>query len=119
MTGSTAEHTPRREFLPIEGMHCASCVLRVEKALGKLPGVVSANVNLATKEAMVDLEPDGPAYDDLCRAVATAGDFRVPEQAAGDRLALPDESDEARNYLLRFVIGAVLTLALLVLHVKD
>src|SRR6185437_8057287 len=34
--------------LPIEGMTCASCVRRVEKALTKVPGVHEANVNLAT-----------------------------------------------------------------------
>jgi len=39
--------------LPIEGMTCASCVLRVEKALRSLPGVESAAVNLATEEATV------------------------------------------------------------------
>src|SRR5512145_2998650 len=34
--------------LPIEGMTCASCVARVEKALAAVPGVLSASVNLAT-----------------------------------------------------------------------
>ena len=37
--------------LPIEGMTCASCVARVEKALKKVPGVGSAEVNLATEIA--------------------------------------------------------------------
>ena len=40
--------------LPIEGMTCASCVNRVEKALLKVPGVNSAEVNLATESALVD-----------------------------------------------------------------
>lgn len=39
--------------LPIEGMTCASCVSRVEKALAKVPGVQSASVNLATESANV------------------------------------------------------------------
>lgn len=39
--------------LPIEGMTCASCVSRVEKALTKVPGVERASVNLATEEASV------------------------------------------------------------------
>lgn len=39
--------------LPIDGMTCASCVSRVEKALQALPGVVSSAVNLATEEATV------------------------------------------------------------------
>ena len=40
--------------LPIEGMTCASCVSRVEKALTKVPGVERASVNLATEEASVE-----------------------------------------------------------------
>ncbi|NDC15886.1 MAG: cation-translocating P-type ATPase, partial [Synechococcaceae bacterium WB9_2_170] len=43
-----AEHT-----LNIDGMTCASCVARVEKALGRVPGVQSASVNLATEQAQV------------------------------------------------------------------
>ena len=39
--------------LEIEGMTCASCVLRVEKALKKVPGVDSAEVNLATEKASI------------------------------------------------------------------
>ena len=39
--------------LPVEGMTCASCVGRVEKALRGVPGVVSASVNLATNSARV------------------------------------------------------------------
>ncbi len=43
----------------IEGMTCASCVGRVEKALGKVPGVTQASVNLATETALV--QTDGEA----------------------------------------------------------
>ncbi|QHE93307.1 heavy metal translocating P-type ATPase [Pandoraea fibrosis] len=42
----------------IEGMTCASCVTRVEKALRRAPGVASANVNLATGTAAVEAAPD-------------------------------------------------------------
>ncbi|WP_080421592.1 heavy metal translocating P-type ATPase [Burkholderia ubonensis] len=40
--------------LEIEGMTCASCVARVEKALAGVPGVTRASVNLATERATVD-----------------------------------------------------------------
>ena len=43
--------------LVIEGMSCASCVARVEKALKAAPGVESATVNLATERARVTLAP--------------------------------------------------------------
>jgi Cu+-exporting ATPase len=43
--------------LSIQGMTCASCVLRVEKALKAVPGVSSATVNLATERAHIDWSP--------------------------------------------------------------
>jgi len=52
--GETAE---RELALPIEGMTCASCVRRVEKALAKVPGVHEASVNLATEKARVVYDP--------------------------------------------------------------
>ena len=58
--------------LPVEGMTCASCVGRVEKALAKVPGVAAASVNLATEKATVTLARDLPAAD-LVGAVEEAG----------------------------------------------
>ena len=50
----TGDSKPTREWsIPVEGMTCASCVGRVEKALVKLPGVSQATVNLATERASV------------------------------------------------------------------
>ena len=44
--------------LPIQGMTCSSCATRIEKALQRLPGVVTASVNLATETATVSGETD-------------------------------------------------------------
>jgi len=58
--------------LAIDGMTCASCVGRVERALLKVPGVRSAAVNLASERAHVEvLGPPDPAA--LIRAVEAAG----------------------------------------------
>lgn len=62
--------------LPIAGMTCASCVLRVEKALAAVPGVASASVNLATEKAQLQLAPDASAQA-LATAVERAG-YAVP-----------------------------------------
>jgi copper chaperone CopZ len=53
--------TERTLRLPIEGMSCASCVRRVETAIGEAPGVANASVNLATGGATVSLAPGGEA----------------------------------------------------------
>jgi len=76
--------------LKIAGMTCASCVTHVERALSKVPGVVSAGVNLATEQARVQMHPD-VTLEDLQRAVAAAGYSATPveESRAGSGPALP------------------------------
>ena len=43
--------------LAIGGMHCASCVARIERAVKAVPGVVEANVSLASEQAAVAFDP--------------------------------------------------------------
>ncbi|SDJ56486.1 heavy metal translocating P-type ATPase [Salipiger marinus] len=72
-----ADLTPSRTLsLPIEGMSCASCVGRVEKALRAVPGVQSAVVNLATERA--SLSGDTLDRAALVRAIEKAG-YAVPD----------------------------------------
>ena len=57
--------------IPIQGMTCASCVGRVEKAIRSVAGVTAANVNLATERAHVEFAPataDPAAVADAIRA---------------------------------------------------
>jgi len=58
--------------LAIEGMSCASCVARVEKALQELSGVSSATVNLATERAHVSFSKE-TKLTDILQAVTNAG----------------------------------------------
>src|SRR5579875_696259 len=70
----TGQEAPARRELEIEGMTCASCVRRVERALGKVPGVAGVTVNLATGKA--EVVADSPAGLDpqaLVDAVRAAG----------------------------------------------
>ena len=60
----------------VQGMTCASCATRVEKALRKLPGVTAADVNLATEQVQVQAAP-GVTLDRLVAAVERAG-YAVP-----------------------------------------
>lgn len=62
--------------LPIDGMTCASCVGRVEKALKAVPGVEAVSVNLATERASIKASAD-TAFDTLVSAVERAG-YSVP-----------------------------------------
>ena len=62
----------------VEGMTCASCVARVEKALKAVPGVESASINLATEKASVRANPE-IRFDSLSAAVERAG-YDVPRE---------------------------------------
>jgi len=57
----------------VGGMTCANCSARVERALNKLPGVLEANVNLATERAMVRYIPASVTPDDIARAIRDSG----------------------------------------------
>lgn len=59
--------------LQVEGMTCASCVARVEKALKKVPGVTAAEVNLATEQAHVKVTTREADLAALLSAVDKAG----------------------------------------------
>ncbi|MFZ1662259.1 MAG: copper ion binding protein, partial [Paracoccaceae bacterium] len=59
--------------LEIEGMTCASCVGRVERALKAQPGVLEAAVNLATNGARVRFAEGATTASELAAAVAKAG----------------------------------------------
>ena len=72
MSSSATLESPLEIRLPVEGMTCASCVLRVEKALKSLPGVQAAAVNLATEEATVHAST-GTDAGALAGAVRKAG----------------------------------------------
>lgn len=104
--------------LSIEGMTCASCVARVERALLSVPGVTSATVNLATERAMVAGSADLVA---LTRAVADAGyeaRAAAPAMAASDETAAKKAAEEA---LLKrdVLIAAALTLPVFVLEMGS
>ncbi|WP_286839383.1 MULTISPECIES: heavy metal translocating P-type ATPase [unclassified Acidiphilium] len=64
--------------LRIDGMTCASCVGRVERALRRLPGVLSAEVNLATEQARVAVLQGAISTDWLVAAARDAGYGAVP-----------------------------------------
>ncbi|MDR0225569.1 MAG: heavy metal translocating P-type ATPase [Burkholderiaceae bacterium] len=81
--------------LEVEGMTCASCVGRVERALKKVPGVQSASVNLATERAQVQWAGAGDVAA-LVAAVQKAGYEARPLQAAGAGVA-PGAEDETRQ----------------------
>ncbi|WP_077035362.1 cation-translocating P-type ATPase [Pelomonas sp. KK5] len=92
--------------LQIEGMSCAACAGRVEKALRKVEGVSEASVNLATERARVQAPP-GVTAAALIAAVEKAG-YQASELKTGETPAAPRLPSGAP-----VLLGAALSLPLL------
>ncbi|WP_025599118.1 heavy metal translocating P-type ATPase [Burkholderia sp. WSM2230] len=122
----TPTHTAELE---IGGMTCASCAMRVEKALAKVPGVAAASVNLATETANVNLADAATGIDALIAAVKKAGYEAAPvaspdaapqsgdtdvDSASASTVTTPSAAERKRNETRR-ELAAVLICALLTL----
>src|SRR5689334_20036494 len=66
--------------LPVLGMTCAACVRRVERAIGAVPGVTKAEVNLPLSRAHIELDPELATAAAAVAAIRTAG-YEVPADA--------------------------------------
>ena len=108
---ATIERAERVD-LPIEGMSCAACAQRVEKALNRLDGV-AATVNYATERASVEFDPGHVETDDLVAAVAAAGYRASLPPAAGT--TVPGAVEPQEQLRQRLFVSAALSLPVLML----
>ncbi|WP_321170257.1 heavy metal translocating P-type ATPase [Pseudoduganella aquatica] len=102
--------------IDIEGMSCASCVGRVEKAIRKVAGVDSVSVNLATERASVEAG-EGVDVQLLLDAIEAAGYQATPEaapDAAADTAPDAAKADKIDRDGVRVGIAALLSLPLIV-----
>ncbi len=106
---SNAAPAGERVELPITGMTCANCAATIERTLRKkVPGVLSANVNLATERATVEYLPEKATRADLVHAIERAG-YGVVEAAAGVKLEDAERAAreaEVAHQRRVFVLGA-------------
>ena len=118
MSTTLAEpHVPesRRADIAIGGMTCAACVQRVEKAIRRQPGVLSASVNLATEKAEVEGHAGLLRPAELVRAVEAAGyeaDILTGDSARDAELAARDEA-RMRHETARTVLALALAAPLM------
>ena len=120
---------PQEEVvIPIQGMHCASCVRRIEEALTAVPGVTRASVNLATEQAVISYLPGTTTLTELRRAIQDSGytplEIAVSEAGADREKALRER--EAAELKRKFLVGALLSTLIVIgalphmgLHAAD
>ncbi|WP_029511087.1 heavy metal translocating P-type ATPase [Marinobacterium stanieri] len=115
-TGYTVPATTTE--LSVEGMSCASCVGRVERTLQAVPGVVEANVNLATERASI--RSNLPA-ETLIAAVADAGYSASEVDRTGAEAEEGDDKKDAELAGLKrdLTIAAVLSLPVFVVEMGS
>src|SRR4030042_4338485 len=103
----------KRAVFPVSGMTCAACVARVEEALSSVPGVVSANVNLASEKATVEYT-EGTNMADLKAAVHDGG-----YELGSERETLEDvtaaSQRELRGVRNKFIFAIVLAAVIMLL----
>ncbi|MDI3338492.1 heavy metal translocating P-type ATPase [Defluviimonas aestuarii] len=99
--------------LEVEGMTCASCVGRVERALKAVPGVTSAEVNLATGSARVEYLSGTTTAEALAAAATAAGYAAKP--ITDDAPPVDRQADEAAKLRRSVLISAALSIPVVVL----
>lgn len=111
--------------IPVQGMNCASCVGRVEKALAGVPGVRSASVNLATAQATLAFDGPAPSVADLRNALQRAG-YDTPMGAPGHEghggsagAAHHHHDEDARALSRKVWLAAALTLPVFVMEMGS
>jgi len=116
--GQAAPTTPlmammKKQF-KIKGMHCASCVTLLERALKEVAGVKNATVNLATEKATVSYDPNQVTDTHLTSAVANVGyQALINDEVRTENEEQKEKQKELKD--LRNKVGVSLFLGALVL----
>ncbi|MFM7261244.1 MAG: heavy metal translocating P-type ATPase, partial [bacterium] len=108
-TANTASSSVRR-LVPVEGMHCAACASKVEKALRAEDGVLSADVSFATRSARIRFDEGRTDLTVLARRVRDAG-FAL-DLSRDPAVRAQRERNDLRALRARVIVGIALALPL-------
>ncbi|MFI5344943.1 MAG: heavy metal translocating P-type ATPase [Elusimicrobiota bacterium] len=117
-----AEARPsRRIVLPVRGMHCASCVAKVEGALTSLRGVDSVSVDLPSRTVAISFTPAPGKLEvkHLRRAIEKAGYDVLGESESrtqAESISLLSQQDEQSALLTRLQAATILSVPLMLAH---
>src|SRR5215470_16499254 len=89
----SASREEARATLSLEGMTCASCAMRIEKGLKKVPGVRDASVNFATEQATVTFDPAQTGIEQMVQKVDAVGYKATPLVVPAAKSVTPVEHE--------------------------
>ena len=100
--------------LSIQGMTCAACSARVERVVGKLPGIEQASVNLASEKLFIEYDPQKVRISDIKNAIEKAG-YKVREASKTDTTDEDRKRKQREFEVLRtkLIISAIFSVPLL------
>lgn len=98
--------------IPIQGMHCASCVQAIEKALLQEKGITKASVNLASEKAKIDYIPSLISLPEIKKVIEQTGYkvLKLPEEGELEDLESKIREKEYRKLRTKFFVGTILGL---------
>jgi P-type Cu+ transporter len=114
----TAESSAIKQVvMPLEGIHCASCVSKIEGALSSMEGIDKVSIHLPTKMAFVDYSEKLISSADISNKIEEVGYKVLAVSAVGEEeaenIALASIEKEKRIFFTKFVVSALISLFLL------
>ena len=108
------EMEKENKILSIRGMTCAACAKRIEKMVGKIPGVESISVNLATEKATVIYDTKQLRISDIKEVIEKIG-YEVPERQKNNAVDQDKirKQKEIKIMRIKFIVSAMFALPLL------
>jgi len=102
----------QKVILQIVGMHCPACAQRIEKNLSNLDGVIDANVNFASKEAIIRLDLKKTNLAKIQEIIRKTG-YKAVEQMEG--ITAEQRKGVMKKKLLLFFFGFALTVPIVII----
>ncbi|MBU4315298.1 cation transporter, partial [Patescibacteria group bacterium] len=99
--------------IKIQGMHCASCAANITHALEKGNGIISANVNYALEEAMVEYDERQTGLVDIHQIIKDQG-YKVMQEM-DHKHGHDHHYENEKNVLRRVLVSAVFTIPAFIL----
>lgn len=86
-----------KKTFDVLGVHCASCKSLIERNVNKLDGINMVNVNFAAAKMMVDYDEKKVTLEEIAKAVASAGTYKLVQNEDKVVLASPGEINKSQH----------------------